>query len=107
MSVEQILLQHWNKYGRNFFSRYDYEECDSDAANKVMKQLTDSFGQSDFVGKEFKYADKSYKVSLADDFQYTDPIDHSVTTKQVGVYLYNFHHFKLIEFKISQLKLYL
>lgn len=48
-----------------------------------MKHLAESFAQADFVGKEFKYADKVYKVRLADDFQYTDPIDHSVTTKQV------------------------
>jgi phosphoglucomutase len=82
-SVEEILHQHWTKYGRNFFSRYDYEECDSESANKVMKHLAESFAQAEFVGKEFKYADKVYKVRLADDFQYTDPIDHSVTTKQV------------------------
>lgn len=75
-------MEHWTKFGRNFFSRYDYEECESDGANKMMKHLAETFSQADFIGKEFKYADKTYKVALADDFQYTDPIDHSVTTKQ-------------------------
>lgn len=75
-------MEHWTQFGRNFFSRYDYEECESDGANKMMKHLAETFSQPDFIGKEFKYADKTYKVALADDFQYTDPIDHSVTTKQ-------------------------
>lgn len=81
-SVEQILMEHWRRFGRNFFSRYDYEECESEGANKMMKHLADTFAAPEFVGREFKYADKTYKVALADDFQYTDPIDHSVTTKQ-------------------------
>ena len=82
-NLQQILLSHWDKFGRNFFSRYDYENCDSDSANKCMTHLMDTFKQSDFVGKQFSYADKSYIVKLADDFEYTDPIDKSVSTKQV------------------------
>lgn len=81
-SIEDILISHWKKYGRNFFSRYDYEECDSDSANKMMKHLIDLFEKDDFVGQEFSFNDKKYIVKLADDFQYTDPVDHSVTKKQ-------------------------
>lgn len=81
-SIEDILISHWKKYGRNFFSRYDYEECDSDSANKMMKHLMDLFEKDDFVGQEFSFNDKKYIVKLADDFQYTDPVDHSVTKKQ-------------------------
>lgn len=66
----------------NFFSRYDYEDCDTESANKVMKHLQDTFAQADFVGKDFSFANKTYKVGLADDFAYTDPIDQSVSTKQ-------------------------
>lgn len=83
-TVRDLLINHWNKYGRNFFSRYDYEECESTAANNMMTHLNDLFSQPDFVGKEYSHLGKTYKVSLADDFQYTDPIDHSVTTKQVS-----------------------
>jgi phosphoglucomutase len=82
-SVESILIEHWQKYGRNFFSRYDYENVDSDAANKVIHHLESSFKQADFIGKVFTHGSKSYKVKLADDFEYTDPIDHSVSKKQV------------------------
>lgn len=81
-NVRDILLEHWRKFGRNFFTRYDYEGCDSESANKVMAHLQDQFKQSDFVGKEFSHGDKTYTVSLADDFQYTDPIDHVVTKNQ-------------------------
>lgn len=85
-TIRDILLDHWNIYGRNFFSRYDYEEVDSDAANKVMQHLQDTFAKaSEFIGKEYSHSGKTYKVAVADDFQYTDPIDHSVTTKQVSI----------------------
>lgn len=87
-NVKDILLEHWNKFGRNFFTRYDYEGCDSESANKVMAHLEDQFKQSDFVGKEFSHGDKTYTVSLADDFQYTDPIDHVVTKNQVHYFLF-------------------
>jgi len=83
MNLQKILVNHWNKYGRNFFSRYDYEDCDSESANKVMSHLMNSFKQSDFIGKQFSHSGKSYAVKLADDFEYTDPIDKSVSTKQV------------------------
>ena len=49
---------------------------------KFMKHLQDTFAQADFVGKDFSFANKTYKVGLADDFAYTDPIDQSVSTKQ-------------------------
>ena len=82
-SIEQLLNEHWNKYGRNFFTRYDFEDCDTESAGKVMRHLIDTFAQADFVGKAFASLGKTYEVALADDFQYLDPIDHSHTTKQV------------------------
>jgi len=82
LSVKDVLLEHWTKYGRNFFTRYDYEGCDSESAGKVMNTLEELFKQSDFVGKELTYGDKKYTVALADNFQYTDPIDKIVTKNQ-------------------------
>ena len=84
-NIKDVMLSHWKQFGRNFFSRYDYEECESEGANQVMQHLKDTFAKADFIDKEFSYGDKTYKVSLADDFQYTDPIDHSLTTKQVNL----------------------
>ena len=82
-SIKELLLDHWHKFGRNFFTRYDYENCESEGANNVIKTLEEQFNQPDFIGKEFSHGDKTYEVLLADDFKYTDPIDNSITLKQV------------------------
>lgn len=75
-SVEQIVREHWAKFGRNFYTRYDYEEIPTAAANGVMEhvrsQLQTLAGQS-LAGRT---------VALADDFSYTDPVDGSVSSKQ-------------------------
>ena len=75
-SVAEIVKAHWAEYGRNYYSRHDYEEVDSDAANGLMTHLREALptlpGQS-FGGLE---------VEMADDFAYTDPVDHSVSKNQ-------------------------
>lgn len=75
-SVEQIVTSHWQEYGRNFYSRHDYEGVESEGANELMNRLRNSF--ADLTGK--KYGD--YEVKYADDFSYTDPVDGSVSEKQ-------------------------
>ncbi|KAJ8939351.1 hypothetical protein NQ318_005712 [Aromia moschata] len=82
MSVEDILKEHWKIYGRNYFTRYDYEECDSDAANLMMHHLGQLLASKDIVGKSFASSGKSYTVRKADNFSYEDPIDNSVTKNQ-------------------------
>jgi phosphoglucomutase len=74
--VETILREHWAKYGRNFYSRHDYEGVPSDAANGVMKLLKDSF--ADLTGAQFGHL----QVRQCDDFSYTDPVDSSVSSGQ-------------------------
>ncbi|KAK2653723.1 hypothetical protein Ddye_013579 [Dipteronia dyeriana] len=77
VSVSDVVKAHWATYGRNFFSRYDYEECESEGANKMIEYLRDLISKS-------KAADKygSYSLQFADDFTYTDPVDGSVASKQ-------------------------
>ncbi|MEQ1917221.1 MAG: alpha-D-glucose phosphate-specific phosphoglucomutase [Gallionella sp.] len=75
-SVEDIALQHWAQFGRNVYSRHDYEGIPTDAANAMMKLLKDGF--TTLPGKKFG----SYTVAMCDDFSYTDPIDNSVSTGQ-------------------------
>ena len=75
-SVEAIVLEHWAKFGRNVYSRHDYEGIPSDAANGVMKLLHDSF--KTLPGKKFG----NHTVDLCDDFSYTDPVDGSVSAGQ-------------------------
>ena len=84
-SVESILKDHWKTYGRNFFTRYDYEECASEPCNKMMELLQNFVDDKSNIGKEFvSKCGKKYVVSNIDNFAYTDPIDSSVTTKQVS-----------------------
>jgi phosphoglucomutase len=76
MSVKDIVSDHWKEYGRNFYARHDYEGVDTDKANAVMEhvrgQLKALPGQS--------FGDQ--KISFADSFTYTDPIDGSVSKNQ-------------------------
>ncbi|AFY75657.1 MAG: alpha-D-glucose phosphate-specific phosphoglucomutase [Hydrococcus sp. C42_A2020_068] len=75
-SVEQIVRNHWQKYGRNFYSRHDYEEVDAARANEMVERLRSLL--QDLKGKPFG----NYQVAYSDDFSYTDPIDGSVSQKQ-------------------------
>jgi phosphoglucomutase len=75
-SVEAIVREHWAKYGRNFYSRYDYEGLPTEAANGVMQHLRDSFAA--LTEKQFG----KYTIKTCDDFSYTDPVDGSVSKAQ-------------------------
>ena len=75
-SLEDITREHWAHFGRNVYSRHDFEAIPSDAANGVMKHLKDSFGI--LPGQTFG----RYTVDFCDDFSYTDPVDGSVSTGQ-------------------------
>ena len=75
-SVEQIVTEHWQIYGRNFYSRHDYEAVAKEPAMELMDRLRGMAG--DLSGKQFG----DYTVDYADDFSYTDPVDGSVSNKQ-------------------------
>ncbi|PVU89939.1 hypothetical protein BB561_005106 [Smittium simulii] len=79
ISIKDIMETHYDKYGRNFFSRYDYEEVDSNGANKMYSDLkAKCYGG--LVGTSF--LNGAFTVISAEDFEYTDPIDHSVSKNQ-------------------------
>ena len=75
-SVEAIVREHWGLYGRNYYTRHDYEGVDQEAATSLMKNLGDKVAQ--LSGKSFG----EYEVELADDFCYTDPVDNSISEHQ-------------------------
>ena len=75
-SVETIVREHWAKFGRNFYSRYDYEGLPTQAANDVMQHLRGSFAV--LAGKQFG----KYVIQTCDDFSYSDPVDGSVSKGQ-------------------------
>ncbi|GGA88711.1 alpha-D-glucose phosphate-specific phosphoglucomutase [Brucella endophytica] len=75
-SVREIVEEHWRTYGRNYYSRHDYEELDTGAANNLI---------TDLRGRLMTLGGTSYGgliVESADDFAYHDPVDHSVSEHQ-------------------------
>ncbi|XP_059483478.1 phosphoglucomutase [Neocloeon triangulifer] len=84
LGVEQLLNQHWAKFGRNFFTRYDYEGCESDPCNKMMSELEAKVKEASFIGTQLTApsSGKIYTVATGDNFEYTDPIDKSVAKGQ-------------------------
>lgn len=75
-SVESMVRKHWQTYGRNVYSRHDYEGVPTEQANAVMAHIKAQF--SSLPGQVFG----SYTVQTVDDFSYTDPVDGSVSTGQ-------------------------
>ncbi len=75
-SVEEIVRDHWQTYGRNYYSRHDYEGIDSGNANQLMEGLRSQL--SSLPGQRLG----NYEVDYADDFSYTDPVDGSVSKNQ-------------------------
>lgn len=82
-SIANIQKDFWTEYGRTFFTRYDYENVDSDGAKKVVDLLKEKIttGKDEFVGSTIQ----GRKVLEADDFSYTD-LDGSVSKNQ-GIYV--------------------
>lgn len=72
--VADIVRAHWRKYGRNYYSRHDYEAIESASAEALMAHLRGL----DLKGRRFG----AYEVAVNDDFSYTDPVDGSVSTGQ-------------------------
>ncbi|KAH7088129.1 hypothetical protein FB567DRAFT_331723 [Paraphoma chrysanthemicola] len=82
-SIASVQKDFWKTYGRTFFTRYDYEGCETEGANKVtshMKELITT-KKDEFVGSTVA----GRKVVEADDFSYTD-LDGSVSKNQ-GIYV--------------------
>ncbi|KHN79556.1 Phosphoglucomutase-1 [Toxocara canis] len=79
-SVEEVVKEHWAKYGRNVFTRYDYENVDASGANLLMTFVESQMPA--FVGQKFSANNVDVVVSKADNFEYRDPVDGSVSKKQ-------------------------
>ncbi|MCQ8116035.1 alpha-D-glucose phosphate-specific phosphoglucomutase [Methylomonas rosea] len=75
-SVEDIVHEHWQKYGRDIYCRHDYEAVDSEIANGIVEHLRSQL--SSLPGKSWG----DYEVKFADEFSYTDPVDGSVSSNQ-------------------------
>lgn len=82
--VSDIVKNHWAQYGRDYFTRHDYEAVDSAKAHVMITQLKAKL--STLPGQNFS----GIEIEKADDFGYIDPVDNSKTTAQgVRIYLNN------------------
>lgn len=75
-SVSDIVHQHWQKYGRNYYTRHDYEEIPTDKANQLIDHLQQQLPK--LAGLPLK----GYVVDYADNFSYHDPVDKSISENQ-------------------------
>jgi phosphoglucomutase len=74
--VKQIVQEHWQRYGRNYYSRHDYEGVDSDRAQTLITRLLAQLPA--LPGQQFGRD----QVEYADNFSYHDPIDGSTSQSQ-------------------------
>ncbi|MBF0268737.1 MAG: alpha-D-glucose phosphate-specific phosphoglucomutase [Alphaproteobacteria bacterium] len=74
--VAELVRAHWKRFGRTFYTRHDWEAIPTDIADTLMADLRASL--PNLQGKMLA----GLKVSKADDFSYTDPVDGSVSAKQ-------------------------
>jgi phosphoglucomutase len=89
VTVEEIVTEHWNTYGRHYYTRYDYENVDSDDAKELMAHLVDlqsKLGDVNNLIKEIR--PDVAEVQEADEFEYKDPVDQSISSHQGIRYLF-------------------
>ena len=75
-SVENIVRKHWAEYGRNYYSRHDYERLPIKQADEIMRHLLQSLVL--LPGTQYN----ELRIEKADEFSYTDPIDYSISDHQ-------------------------
>ena len=75
-SVSELMQNHWKQYGRNYYSRHDYEAIPSTIANQIFNNLSSMLPSL----KDNKFAGNL--VKQADNFSYLDPVDNSISKNQ-------------------------
>ena len=76
MTVAEIMADHWTRFGRNFYSRHDFEAIPTDKADALVSALRDKL--DGLVGHRVG----GRTISAADDYAYNDPVDGSVSRHQ-------------------------
>ncbi|KAM1520620.1 hypothetical protein ACFX10_010977 [Malus domestica] len=89
VSVEDIVRKHWATFGRHYYTRYDYENVDAGKAKELMASLVKLQSDLSEVNKIVKgiRSDVSNVVN-ADEFEYKDPVDGSISKHQGIRYLF-------------------
>ncbi|THG97064.1 hypothetical protein EW026_g4870 [Hermanssonia centrifuga] len=84
VGIKELLQKHYALYGRSFFSRYDYEEVSSEGAQKLVDNINEHITKDSLLKTthESKSTGQSFTVSETVNFDYTDPVDGSVSKNQ-------------------------
>ena len=75
-SVADILVSHWSSFGRNYYSRHDFEAIETAKADAMIADLRARL--PGLAGQQVN----GLRIEDADDFAYTDPVDGSVSERQ-------------------------
>lgn len=78
MTVREIALDHWRRFGRHYYTRYDYEGLETEQAQRVMQRLLKRVGE--FDGE--KEVVGNITLVRMDEFEYHDHVDGSVSSHQ-------------------------
>ena len=92
VSVKDICEQHWDKFGRHFYRRCDYEECELVHAEHVFEELRRNVAH-------WPETESGWELSKAEEYTYTDPVDGSVARKQ-GI-VFSFENGSRVIFRLS------
>lgn len=76
ISVAEIIKEHWQTYGRNYYSRLDFEAIETEEANSLFRELRTRL--ADLPGQNIA----GVTVNAADEFSYNDPVDGSISSGQ-------------------------
>ncbi|KAM6391415.1 phosphoglucomutase-like protein 5 [Rhynochetos jubatus] len=81
-SVEEIVRDHWTKFGRHYYCRFDYEALEPRTAYFIMRDLEALITDKSFSHQQFAVGNNIYSVERTDSFEYIDPVDGTVTKRQ-------------------------
>src|SRR5690606_28908471 len=71
-TVAQIQQAHWARFGRNYFTRHDYEDLPAETAERMMER----------IAEQVKNGPSEPGFAEAFDFTYVDPVDGSTSSRQ-------------------------
>jgi phosphoglucomutase len=92
-SPEQLMSEHWQRFGRDYFTRHDYEGVDSEGATRLMNRLRAKLAS--MPGSSIN----DLSIADADDFHYVDPVDGGESSGQ-GIRIM-FEHGARVVFRLS------
>lgn len=78
-SVEKVTIEHWQKYGRSYYLRFDFDDIPTDVANELMANLEKKLPALN------EQVLNGYDVTKAEVFVYNDPVDHSSTANGMRI----------------------